>query len=189
MMQDREDNMNFAENLRTIRKEQNISQEDLAEMLDVSRQAVSKWESGNGYPEVEKLLIISEKLNVSLDVLMGNEVRKTKANVEIKQTNPSGEITITSPNEGVIVRCSSVIRSQKYKGGKNSPKFALFAQQKQNAPCRDTVNTFLGWYMTDESVAKEIEEIMNAMNEGRETYELKYSVKVKKSFLSVKLEE
>ncbi|MCR4763422.1 MAG: helix-turn-helix domain-containing protein, partial [Lachnospiraceae bacterium] len=53
--------MNFAENLKAIRKEQGISQEELAEMLDVSRQAVSKWESGNGYPEVEKLLIISEK--------------------------------------------------------------------------------------------------------------------------------
>ncbi|MCR5584462.1 MAG: helix-turn-helix domain-containing protein [Lachnospiraceae bacterium] len=181
--------MNFAENLRTIRKEQNISQEELAEMLDVSRQAVSKWESGNGYPEVEKLLIISEKLNVSLDALMGNEVRKTEAAVETKQTNPSGEITITSPNEGVIVRCSSVIRSQKYKGGKNSPKFALFAQQIPGAPRRDTINTFLGWYSTEESVTKEIGEIMKAMNDGQDTYELKYSVKVKRSFLSVKLEE
>lgn len=38
--------MSFSENLRTIRKEQNISQEDLAEMMNVSRQAVSKWEQG-----------------------------------------------------------------------------------------------------------------------------------------------
>ncbi|MCR5584032.1 MAG: helix-turn-helix domain-containing protein, partial [Lachnospiraceae bacterium] len=168
-------------------------QEELAEMLDVSRQAVSKWESGNGYPEVEKLLIISEKLKVSLDTLMGNEVGKTEAAVEVtserKMPNPSGELTITSPNEGVIVRCSSVVRSQKYRGGKNSPKFALFAQKNPNAPRRDTVNTFLGWYMTEESVTKEIGEIMKALNEGQETYELKYSVKAKRSFLSVKLEE
>ena len=51
--------MSFAENLKSIRKERNLSQEDLAEILDVSRQAVSKWELGDGYPEVEKLLLLS----------------------------------------------------------------------------------------------------------------------------------
>ena len=62
--------MSFAENLKQIRKEKRISQEELAEMLDVSRQAVSKWEQGQGYPEVEKLLLISNKLDISLDALM-----------------------------------------------------------------------------------------------------------------------
>ncbi len=46
--------MSFADNLKMIRKERNITQEQLAELLNVSRQAVSKWESGNGYPETEK---------------------------------------------------------------------------------------------------------------------------------------
>ena len=63
--------MSFAENLQTIRKKNGLTQEDLAEMLGVSRQAVSKWEQGDGYPEVEKLLDISGKLGVSLDSLMG----------------------------------------------------------------------------------------------------------------------
>ena len=48
--------MSFSENLKQIRKEHHLSQEELAELLDVSRQAVSKWEQGQGYPEVEKLL-------------------------------------------------------------------------------------------------------------------------------------
>ena len=65
--------MSFAENLKLIRKEQGITQEDLAEMLKVSRQAVSKWEAGAGYPETDKLLTIAKKLNVSLDFLMDNE--------------------------------------------------------------------------------------------------------------------
>ena len=65
--------MSFAENLKLIRKERNLSQEELAEMLDVSRQAVSKWEQGEGYPEVEKLLLLSSKLNISLDYLMSTE--------------------------------------------------------------------------------------------------------------------
>lgn len=55
----------FIYNLKLIRKERNLLQEELAEMLDVSRQAVSKWEQGEGYPEVEKLLLLSNKLKKS----------------------------------------------------------------------------------------------------------------------------
>ena len=61
--------MSFAENLKYLRKMQNITQEQLAELLSVSRQAISKWESGNGYPETEKLLILAKELNTSLDYL------------------------------------------------------------------------------------------------------------------------
>ena len=61
--------MSFAENLKHIRKKRNITQEQLADILSVSRQAISKWESGFGYPETEKLLILSKELDVSLDYL------------------------------------------------------------------------------------------------------------------------
>lgn len=61
--------MSFADNLKYIRKKQDITQEQLAEMLSVSRQAISKWESGFGYPETEKLLILAKELNISLDYL------------------------------------------------------------------------------------------------------------------------
>ncbi len=50
--------MSFGKNLQTLRKKNQLSQEGLAEMLGVSRQAVSKWEQGEGYPEVDKLLIL-----------------------------------------------------------------------------------------------------------------------------------
>ena len=63
--------MGFAENLQIIRKKNSLTQEALADMLGVSRQAVSRWEMGEGYPEVEKLLMLSEKLGVSLDGMMG----------------------------------------------------------------------------------------------------------------------
>lgn len=61
--------MGFAKNLKHIRKQRNITQEQLADILSVSRQAISKWESGFGYPEVETLLIIAKELNTSLDYL------------------------------------------------------------------------------------------------------------------------
>ena len=77
--------MSFAEKLKQLRKEKQISQEQLAEILDVSRQAVSKWEQGIGYPEVEKLLLITSKLSVSLDSLMETEIAQ-KSNTQ-KQTD------------------------------------------------------------------------------------------------------
>lgn len=66
--------MSFNENLQNLRKNRNISQEQLAEKLDVSRQAISKWESGTGYPEMDKLLKICEIFDCSLDVLMKGKV-------------------------------------------------------------------------------------------------------------------
>ena len=47
--------MKLSNNLKNIRKENNLSQEQLAEKLGVSRQAVSKWESGQSYPEMDKV--------------------------------------------------------------------------------------------------------------------------------------
>ncbi len=61
--------MGFSENLKEIRNKRNITQEQLAEIVSVSRQTISKWESGLGYPETEKLLSIAKELNVSLDYL------------------------------------------------------------------------------------------------------------------------
>ena len=69
--------MEFREKLQNLRKSQGMSQEKLAELLNVSRQAVSKWESGQGYPETEKLIKISEMFNVSLDYLLKNEEYST----------------------------------------------------------------------------------------------------------------
>ena len=159
-----------------------MSQEELAEMLGVSRQAVSKWELGDGYPEAEKLLIIAGKLNVSLDALMDTGI----VNTAVNKHNAPGQITITSPYEGVIVRCNKVVKSQKFKGGKASPKYALFAQDQNERSFWGATNTFLGWYMTEESIMKEIEEIRQAIIGGSDMYDLKYSVKTRKTFLSVK---
>ena len=62
--------MSFGNNLKEIRKQRGITQEGLAELLGVSRQAISKWESDSGYPETEKLIAISRELDVSLDYLL-----------------------------------------------------------------------------------------------------------------------
>ncbi len=66
--------MGFSENLQILRKKQNMSQEQLAERLEVSRQAVSKWESGSGYPETEKLVTICEIFDCSIDEILKGKI-------------------------------------------------------------------------------------------------------------------
>lgn len=68
--------MNFADKLQELRKTKGFSQEDLAERLNVSRQSVSKWETGLGYPETEKLLILCEVLDVDLDYLLRDKLQE-----------------------------------------------------------------------------------------------------------------
>ena len=62
--------MAFSENLQYIRAQAGITQEQLAEQLDVSRQSVSKWESGASFPEMDTLLRICDLYEVNLDTLL-----------------------------------------------------------------------------------------------------------------------
>ena len=71
--------MSFNENLQILRKKNNMSQEQLAERLEVSRQAVSKWESGNGYPETDKLISICEIFECSIDEILKGKISDRKS--------------------------------------------------------------------------------------------------------------
>ncbi|MCL2108212.1 MAG: helix-turn-helix domain-containing protein [Oscillospiraceae bacterium] len=75
-------NTKFHEKLQKLRKEKGMSQEELAGLLEVSRQAVSKWESGQSYPETEKLIALSEMFGVTLESLIKDApLEKDEANV------------------------------------------------------------------------------------------------------------
>ena len=66
--------MDFNNRLYQLRKQKGLSQEELANRLNVSRQTVSKWEVGDSTPDMEKLIAISDLFDVSLDKLvMGKE--------------------------------------------------------------------------------------------------------------------
>lgn len=65
--------MKFNEKLVMLRKQHNLSQEQVAEKLGVARQTISKWELGETTPEMDKLIIISELYNITLDELMKEE--------------------------------------------------------------------------------------------------------------------
>ena len=75
--------MNFASNLQKLRKKENMSQEVLAEKLDVTRQSVSKWESGVTYPEMDKLIAICKIFKVDMDTLINGDVDIDSGDKEI----------------------------------------------------------------------------------------------------------
>ncbi|MDD3212297.1 MAG: helix-turn-helix transcriptional regulator [Eubacteriales bacterium] len=62
--------MDVADRIQLLRKTRGISQEELAERVGVSRQAVSKWESGQSMPDIEKILLMSEDFGVTTDYLL-----------------------------------------------------------------------------------------------------------------------
>lgn len=70
--------MTFAEKLRSIRKQTGMSQEKLAEKLGVSRQAVTKWETDAGIPDIENIMAISALFDISIDELLGKEKAEKK---------------------------------------------------------------------------------------------------------------
>ena len=74
--------MEFNEKLQQLRKQQNLTQEQLAEQLFVSRTAVSKWESGKGYPNIDSLKCISKLFSVSIDQLLSGDELMTLAECE-----------------------------------------------------------------------------------------------------------
>ena len=79
--------MSFSEKFYMLRKKSGLSQEQLAEQLGVSRQAISKWESGVSLPENDKLVVISNYFNVSIDYLLKDGAEAAENN-SIKKVNP-----------------------------------------------------------------------------------------------------
>lgn len=77
--------MEFNEKLQKLRKQKNLTQEELAESLFVSRTAISKWESGRGYPSIDSLKAIATFFSISIDELLSSDELITIAEKDVKQ--------------------------------------------------------------------------------------------------------
>ncbi|MBQ4090461.1 MAG: helix-turn-helix transcriptional regulator [Clostridia bacterium] len=77
--------MEFNEKLQTLRKQKELTQEELAEVLFVSRTAISKWESGRGYPNIDSLKAIAKFFGVTIDGLLSGDELLTVAEEDTKQ--------------------------------------------------------------------------------------------------------
>ena len=78
--------MEFNEKLQELRKQKGLTQEELAEQLYVSRTAISKWESGRGYPNIDSLKAIARFFSVTVDELLSSDEILTIAEESQKQT-------------------------------------------------------------------------------------------------------
>ncbi len=83
--------MEFSEKIQELRNKNKLTQEQLAEKLYVSRTAVSKWESGKGYPSIDSLKYISKTFNISIDELLSIEeiidIAKKENTYNLERTN------------------------------------------------------------------------------------------------------
>ncbi len=84
--------MTLGEKLVKLRKENSYTQEQLAELLGVSRQSVSKWESDIAYPETDKLIEIGRLFNCSMDYLLKNEITDKTGKPDNCAENKTAEI-------------------------------------------------------------------------------------------------
>ena len=97
--------MEFSEKLQNLRKQKNLTQEQLAEKLYVSRTAVSKWESGRGYPGIDSLMEIARFFSVTVDELIGPEEILTAAENEKKEYTGKTTLLVT----GILDFLASVL--------------------------------------------------------------------------------
>ena len=75
-------NIYFSENIKRLRKERELTQEALADFLGVSFQAVSKWERGESYPDIELLPVIASFFEISIDELLGADKSVKEARIK-----------------------------------------------------------------------------------------------------------
>ncbi len=104
--------MDFSEKLLTLRKSRNLTQEQLAEQLDVSRQSVSKWEAGGAIPESDKIVALSNLFHVTTDYLLKpSEIDELSVKTEMLEQHQKAlenEIQKGKAKKGILLSCLTV---------------------------------------------------------------------------------
>ena len=85
--------MNLADRLHDLRKKSGYSQEQLADLLGISRQAISKWESGQGKPDLDNIIKLTELYNISADyIITGQDFQKNDTDAPHVHAAPSAPV-------------------------------------------------------------------------------------------------
>lgn len=95
--------MQLGNNIYNLRKEKGLSQEKLAEKVNVTRQTISNWELGETSPNPEQLILLSKALSKSIDDLVGNEIEQPKSKEKEESTKNLKSIYI-----GLAILCGSI---------------------------------------------------------------------------------
>lgn len=96
--------MTFSEKLKYLRKKKEISQEELAQVLHVTRQSISKWETGTAYPDIEKMKMLSDFYNISLADLMNQDNNESSGlNVKNHEEDDQEELEVNLIVGGFVI--------------------------------------------------------------------------------------
>lgn len=172
--------MTIADKLKEARKNAGLTQTELAEKLCVSRQAITKWETGKGIPDVDNLRIISKVLNVSIDFLLDEEevLDKTVIREQINLDDYVKEGKLRSKKDAVVYA--------KYPNAHITPLFA----KKKSTKGQKVFGELLGW-LTDAPFGTD--EIFNQIADAHNSYYLVHQedmqifVTVTKEFIESKV--
>ena len=142
--------MTFSEKLLWLRKQKGLSQEKLAEMLDVSRQSVSKWESQQTLPESNKLILISSIFDVSIDQLLKDDLSvgdENKITGEAKIVETDSETT--KLNIMFCTKCGKENRADSAFCGYCGNPFTMFVANKPKTGSLTKTDMDLAYYKAD----------------------------------------
>ncbi|MCM1577266.1 MAG: helix-turn-helix domain-containing protein [Ruminococcus sp.] len=111
--------MNFSDKLKEIRKNKGLSQEQLAEKIGVSRQAVTKWETGKGLPDIENMVIIAEIFKTTLDELVnsGGAVKRPTPTPDLYTSETAYDMERVKRFD-IRIGCARKVRISSDNGGK-----------------------------------------------------------------------
>ena len=141
------DTMKFGKALSTLRKQADMTQNEVADQLNLSRQAISKYECGESFPDISVLVMIAELFHVTLDQLI-NYGEPTKGEYAILENVAKGNADIIAENIADVVNLAPLLKPSILK--KLSHQF-----EKQGVDISDIIT--LAEYLNDESVVKLIE--------------------------------
>ncbi|WP_370808931.1 helix-turn-helix domain-containing protein [[Ruminococcus] torques] len=88
--------MNIGEQINNLRKQHGLSQDDFANLFNVSRQTISNWENGKSYPDLEMIIKVSDYFKISIDELLKNDVQTVKKIDNEKKGKKEVSYTIAS---------------------------------------------------------------------------------------------
>lgn len=94
--------MKFSDKLKILRAEHNLTQDELADKIYVTRTAISKWETDNGYPSIESLKLLAKLFGTTVDELINDEDLKHKEDLELKNSKTNHIIALIGLAVGLI---------------------------------------------------------------------------------------
>ena len=103
--------MDLGNKISKIRKDNNLTQEDFAEKLDVSRQAISRWENGTALPDAQNILQISKLFNVTADYLLNDDYKGETDISAVEESAEEAEVTLVAPETFIWPNCGNPKRN------------------------------------------------------------------------------